>query len=206
MSYKMPPLIPASDNLRQFIQEQTVQQHPCNDYLELLQLAAVAVGLPCETAVKKPGAMHRAKWMAKAIYWLKIELLFAENETVLQLQLTARELMSIKCLNRFVVSVYLESWFTSRTASDQPINDLLLIQRLRTYDDEIVRDVCLSMMQRHSWYLTPELATLALFSDLASVEEKSTLVATIQSERGSHACRQTVAASCVRFTCLKKFL
>jgi hypothetical protein len=204
MSYKMPPLIPASDKLRQFIQEQTAQQHPRNDYLELLQLAAVAVGLPCETAVKKPCAMHRAKWMAKAIYWLKIELLFARNETVLRL--TARELMGIKRFNRFVMSVYLESWFTSRTASDAPINDLLLIQRLHTYDDEKVRDVCLSIMQRHSWYLTPELATLALFSDLASAEEKSTLVATIQSERGSHACRQKFAASCVRFTCLKKFL
>lgn len=182
------PLIEAPDSLRQFIQDQITQQHPRDDYLELLQLAAFAVGLPSQTAVRRPGAMHRARWMAKAIYSLKIELLFSSNQSVLQL--TARELTGVKRFNRFVVLIYLQSWFTSRTASDAPINDLLLIQRLQNYDDENLRNVGLRMMERHSWYLTPELATLALFSDLASPDEKAHLVATMQSERGLHVSKQ----------------
>jgi hypothetical protein len=46
-----------------------------DDYRELLCLAALIVGLPVKFAIRKPGALHRARWMAKAIYSLKIELL-----------------------------------------------------------------------------------------------------------------------------------
>jgi len=51
--------------------------------------------------IQKPGALHRARWMAKAIYFLKIHLLFEGNEAVIKL--TARELQSIQRFNHFVV-------------------------------------------------------------------------------------------------------
>ena len=44
----------------------------------------------------------------------------------------------------------------------------------------------LNMMKRHSWYLSPELATLALFSDKLSSDIKGHLVATMTEDRGSH--------------------
>ena len=43
-------------------------------------MAAVAVGLHVDAVVRKPGAMHKARWMRKAIYSLKMELLFDGNE------------------------------------------------------------------------------------------------------------------------------
>jgi hypothetical protein len=56
--------------------------------LELLHLAGRLVALHVATAarpVRKPRAVCRARWMAKVIYALKMELLHDRNETVLKL-------------------------------------------------------------------------------------------------------------------------
>jgi len=44
----------------------------------------------------------------------------------------------------------------------------------------------IAMMQRHSWYLTPELSTLVLFSSLVSDSVKSGLIGSMLLERGEH--------------------
>ena len=106
--------------------------------------------------------MHRARGMAKAVYCMKIELLLDGNESVIQL--TVRELEAIQRFNRFVVTVYLESWFSSHMVVDAAVNDIHLIQRLNEYDDAALQSTGLKMMERHSWYLSQELATLLLFS------------------------------------------
>lgn len=178
------PLISASDKLKDFIAEQLQLGHPRDDYKEFLQLAACMVGLDSSAALRRPGALHRARWMAKAIYSMKIELLFNGNESVIKL--TARELQGIQRFNRFVVNVYLQSWFTSRVAVDAPYNDILLIQRLDDYDDVALQSVGLKMMVRHSWYLSQELATLCLFSQHLSCHEKAQLVSAIKDDRGLH--------------------
>jgi len=105
---------------------------------------------------------------------MKMELLYDGNETVLNL--TGRQMQSIQRFNRFVVNVYIQSWFTSRSAPDAPVNDIHPIQRLKSYDDSDLRNVRLKMMLRHSWYLSPELATLAVFSKQVPDEEKSDLI------------------------------
>ena len=38
----------------------------------------------------------------------------------------------------------------------------------------------------HSWYLSPELAALVLFSPLVTVSQKKALIENITSERGTH--------------------
>ena len=43
-------------------------------------------------SVRKPGAIHRGRWMIKAIYSIKMEILFDGNEDVLKL--SARELQT----------------------------------------------------------------------------------------------------------------
>lgn len=48
-----------------------LQRH---DYSELLKLVLIFFGEPCSTKFAKPGAISRARWMAKAIYCLKIYL------------------------------------------------------------------------------------------------------------------------------------
>ena len=142
------------------------------------------VGLETTSAIQKPGALHRARWMAKAIYSMKIELLYDGNEAVFKL--TAHELQGLQRFNRFVVSVYIQSWFTARSTADAPVNDIMLIQRLEAFDDTALTNTGLRMMKRHSWYLSPELATLALFSDLLTSYDKAQLLRTMTTDRGSH--------------------
>ena len=81
------------------------------------------------------------------------------------MQLRINELEGIKRFNRFIVFIFIESWFSSRCAADAPINDIKLIQRLNSYDDDNIRSTGLNMMQRHSWYVSPEVGTLILFSE-----------------------------------------
>src|SRR6218665_3842655 len=70
-------LDPIRDELIQFIQQQLVQFQPRDDYRELLQLSLVFLGAVSEAHVniRTPGAIHRARWMAKLIYSLKIFIL-----------------------------------------------------------------------------------------------------------------------------------
>jgi hypothetical protein len=111
-----------------------------------LNLAASVVGLKEGARIQRPGALHRARWMAKAIYSLKIELLSEGNESVLQL--TARELKGIKRFNRFIVCIYMQSWFSCRFAADAPINDISLINRLHDYDDLELQRHLIKLSQR----------------------------------------------------------
>jgi len=57
---------------------------------------------------------------------------------------------------------------------------------LEAFEDIALSRAGLKMMHRHSWYLSPELATLAIFSDLLSANEKAHIVLTLTNERGSH--------------------
>jgi len=82
--------------------------------------------------------------------------------------------------------VYIKSWFTSSAVVDAPINDMLLIKRLREYDDNALKTTGLNMTKRHSWYISPELATLALFSEELTDDVKARLIATMTSKRGQH--------------------
>lgn len=174
--------VPAS--LQTFVMKQLTEKHPREDYLEFLQLAAYIVGLPMEAKVRRPGAVHRARWMAKALYTLKIELLHKGNEK--QIKLTARELASIQRFNRFVIHIYLESWFTCNSVTEAAVNDLKILERLQLYDDKELSKIGLKWLTRHSWYLSPELAALAIFSAQLSCPQKQQLIDNMITERGPH--------------------
>ena len=73
------------------------------------------------------------------------------------------------------------SWFTYRSAVDAHLTDILLIQRLKEYDEKQLSNKGLKM--RYSWYLSEERATLALFSDLVSDKQKSKLVLNLKKVR-----------------------
>jgi len=182
---RLVPLVSACDRLKEFIAEQLQLGHPRDDYREFLHLEASMIGIKRSAVpLRKPGGLHRARWMTKAIYAMKIELLLDGNEVVTQL--TARELQGIKRFNRFVVTIYIQSWFSCRIVADAPLNDIMLIQRLHDYDDAALQSVGLKMMERHSWYISPELSTVALFSHHLSDEDKTQLVLNMKDDRGLH--------------------
>ena len=178
------PLVVAPTDVLQFVRTTMDDKHPSEDYLELIHLAAIMVGLPVLSSIRRSGALNRARWMAKAIDALKIELLFWGNEEVLHL--SGRQLQGLQRFNRFVILVYIQSWYTCSLAVDAAFNDIALILRLQDYYDVELSRIGLRMMVRHSWYLSPELASLVLFSNNVHDEVKVKLVAGMQQDRGRH--------------------
>ena len=69
---------------------------------------------------------------------------------------------------------------------DAPINDLKLLDNLKQYEVEEIRATGIKWLTRHSWYISPEMATLAIFSTQLSCSEKQILVNDMTIERGQH--------------------
>lgn len=67
-----------------------------------------------------------------------------------------------------------------------PANDMLLRKRLQHYPDDVLKATGLRWLLRHSWYLTPEMATVVIFSDAITDEQKRALLVNMTSERGPH--------------------
>ena len=63
---------------------------------------------------------------------------------------------------------------------------MLLKERLNAFDDKAIKTIGLAAVKRHSWYLSPELTSLVLFSDLVTIDDKRLLVTKMTTERGSH--------------------
>jgi len=74
-----------------------------NDYKELLDLTMIFVCVePNNTLFHIPGAIHHVKWMAKAIYCLKIYIFRNEFE------LTIIEKDGLRDICVFIVTIYIE--------------------------------------------------------------------------------------------------
>src|SRR5215469_9960870 len=71
---KMRRTINNPEQISSFLLEQLKHQQPRDDYKEFLQLSLVFLGCIKEEefSFRVPGAIHHARWMAKAIYSLKI--------------------------------------------------------------------------------------------------------------------------------------
>jgi hypothetical protein len=128
-----------------------------------------------------PGAFHHARWMAKAIYCLKVYLFRYE------FKLTKIEEKGLCDISIFLVLVYIEAWFDATLASTAPYNDLNFIKKLynyKTIDDSISR-VSFNKFKNHLWYLSPESVGLAFFDINISVETKKKMVKNLKLEKES---------------------
>lgn len=164
--------------LIQFFRQQLQEFHPRDDYKELLQLALMFLGDKPEAEgfhINAPGAYHRARWMAKIIYSLKIYLCRA------QFRLTAAELRGLQQFNAFTVKCYLKAWYTCMSPTAAPQNDLQLLQDLFAYravNKEVASAATKSFM-RHLWYLSETLVGLAFFDSGILASEKVLMVAAL---------------------------
>ena len=95
----------------------------------------------------KPGALHKARWMAKLLYAMRIVLLSSKIEVVLppgavfeasmakQRKCKETQLDKLKRFVQFVLVVCLPWWVTCGTATDAAGNDLLLLKVIASYHD-----------------------------------------------------------------------
>ena len=115
---------------------QLQQTQPRDDYRELLELVILFLGgvPPHGVHIIKPGALHRARLMAKLIYAYKI-FLFRHSE----FKLTKRELKGLANLCIFGVQIYVKSWFSSQLSTAAPANDLILLKILSSLDTQAAK-------------------------------------------------------------------
>ena len=141
---------------------------PREDYKELLELLIVSLGGTVPGfSFKMPGADHHARWMSKAIYYLKMKLL--SNI----LDLTLEEKMEVDQISEFTVLFYVKYWLQTPLSSSAARIDLDFMANVLHYrltSPQIAFEV-LQSTYRHLRYLTPQLVILALADP--KLEEKS---------------------------------
>ncbi|ESN94280.1 hypothetical protein HELRODRAFT_164091 [Helobdella robusta] len=153
---------------------QLEQFQPRCDYRELLELSLILLGEtpPRGVRVLQPGALHRARWMARLIYALKLYMYRH------QFLLTRVEKKGICRFIVFGICWYLRSWFTVPDLLSAARHDLQLVKRIQQFRD-VDREVSVAAanaLSRHLWYVSEEFVGAAFFDDQISHEEKVLMV------------------------------
>lgn len=157
---------------KQLIGKHAREHHFRNDYNELNDLVLKFLGIKTGKSFHVPGATSNARWMVRAIYAIKLYLFRSQIGLDPDFEL---------CLERFCLFVsltYVKYWNQARNAADAPFNDMSLLKEMDYYSqiDGPIAAAALNAFQRHLWYLSDELITLALFSDKVSHEEKFNMI------------------------------
>lgn len=163
-----------------------LQKPQCRaDYREFLELVVIFLGghLPGGYKLKKVGAIHHARWMAKAIGALKLFLLrdqfeFKHEENIY---------IGIRDFCIFLVRLYVKAWFQTTSAIKAPRLDLDFIRDSIDYAniDREISNVILSKMCGHLWYLSEEAVGFAFFDDEVALEEKIRMVSALNNKKKS---------------------
>lgn len=103
---------------------------PREDYKELCELMAVFLGADLSTnqfKIRRPGADHHARFMAKAIYYLKIHL------PQKFFHLRPKEVKEIKRMAIYIAVFYGKYFLQSSLTSSAPFNDLRFLCFMHQY-------------------------------------------------------------------------
>ena len=145
--------------------EQCLRQNtfPREDYRELLELTVIFLGgyVPRGFSMRKTGACHHTRFMAYAIYILKIQLLSNCNS----IGLTQAERRAIKRMANFISLCCTEAFLRSRLPTAAPAVDLKFRSLMEVYkkEDKPIANEVIKSINNHLWYLTEELSVLSLF-------------------------------------------
>ena len=152
--------------------------HKRDDYKEFADLCLVFLGDKDQINFRKPGAVHKARWMAKLLYAIKICLL---EDPILELApgtiATRQQFPKVQKFVIFATLIYSSWWFKCECAVDAPWNDLQLYHKMLEYEgiDPAVARSAIRAFDRHLWYLTVEMVPLSLFSSAVLKEDKQAL-------------------------------
>lgn len=179
------PVIPSHlsgrvNGLLEFIDFQLtdVKKLSRGDYKEYLELAKIYLGGTVERkksytySLQRPGAMSNARWMAKAIYIIKMALLLPQLKNV-----HWRYKKKIEQMALYVVFCHLKVWFTAPLVSSAASNDIAMYRSLIDFIKvhKKAAEACCKKMNRHTWYLTEELIPLSLFDEQLPLETRTKL-------------------------------
>lgn len=178
----------AVGDLQEFIKFQLsdVKKLPRSDYKELLELANIYLGGAIERkknytySLHRPGAMSNARWMAKAIYIIKMALLLPQLKNV-----HWRQKKRIQKMALYVVFCHLKPWFTAPLVQSAASNDLAMYRSFIDFIkvDKKAAEACCKKLNRHTWYLTEDLIPLSLFNEKIHLETRTELANEIHNHK-----------------------
>jgi len=152
-----------------------------DDYRELVELCVIFLGGDTEEKLKlrPPGAMHQARWMARAIYSLKICLLQS------QCRITAEDKKALQDVCLFIVLLYVKPWLECTVVTKAPNQDLRFLKMLKEYEkvDATISKASISKFSHHLWYLCEETVILSLFDDEVDNQTKKKMIANFNRDR-----------------------
>lgn len=131
------------------------------DYKELLELIVIWLGgHVLNFTFKVPGADHHARWMSKAIYFLKLALLQG------QFAMDEEETSHVRTMAEFVGLFYGQAFLRPSLPASAALNDINFMNCMLTFgqNEPEVAKVCIESCKRHLWYFTPQLLPF-LFCD-----------------------------------------
>ena len=163
------------ESLLQFYGAKLQENIVRDDYRELIELSILFLGGDVDrrgSKIRPPGPMNQARWMARAIYSLKILLLSS------QFKLTKKDKAALLDVCLFIVTSYVKPWMQCILAVKAPYQDLCFLKSIKAYEnvDEIVSKAALNKFSQHLWYLIDEVAILSLFDDDVDQEAKEKMV------------------------------
>ena len=126
----------------------------------------------------KPGAVHRARWMAKQLYCYKLVMLKDFLPTGIVSKYQTQKLQRFVDFCTFVLYPW---WFNCPLAASAPRHDLALMDAIKKYDtvDGTVSAAARKAFGRHTWYLAGELIPLALWDNEVPAVEKKCLASNL---------------------------
>lgn len=169
---------PFRTDIIEFAKTHLQSKQPRDDYREFLELSILFLGdVPVRgVRFQVPGAMHRARWMAKVIYAIKMWLFRG------QFKMTPSEERGIREVATFSVLVHLRAWMTAPLTAEAPLNDFRLMGQLLGYPHKAISAATSKKLGLHLWYLSEELVGLALFDSRLSAESKKLMLAAMEEE------------------------
>lgn len=164
-----PHLYDLYDEAKETLLNHAKTKHIRDDYAELTDLCLKFFGVGTKKNFMVPGSISRARWMARAIYGIKMYLFRHELDMEPSFEANLFEFVL------FVSLIYCKYWNRCTNAFDAPVNDLQLIADLQAYSaqNENISNAVLNTIWNHLWYLGEELVVLSLFSDKVSNETKN---------------------------------
>ena len=124
--------------------------------------------VPASFHFNRPGAVHKARWMSKLIYCLKMVMLMnkiqSESNTVIVFG--RGQASKLERFVKFVVFCYVGWWFTAPLAAYAPMNDLKFLKDIESYRaiDSEIADAAIGAFENHTWYLNEEIIPMATFA------------------------------------------
>lgn len=178
---------PNADELIKFCNDQLDQYQPREDYRELLELAILFLGGVLNKhkqkfSFKAPAGLHRARWMSKSIYALKI-FMFKK-----QFKLTKMEENGIREICISTIKIYIMAWYRSPSAVQAPFLDLQLLKHIDNYKNEnkVLSQILLKKYVRHLWYLSEELVALSFFDPNVSLDTKRKMLTAVNKHKNTN--------------------